>query len=128
MAPLLVALLAAAPVELSIGITPFQLIQMPEQMAGYAEDRLAIQLGQRGFKVTTPADMRALLGLERQKQLLGCAESDCIAEIAGALGVAALLVGDLGMVGGARHHHAAGRVLEERRGARDLRRDQRERE
>lgn len=91
MASFLVALLAAAPVELSIGITPFQLIQMPEQMAGYAEDRLAIQLGQRGFKVTTPADMRALLGLERQKQLLGC--ESCSSDLASALGVTLLLVG-----------------------------------
>ncbi len=49
----------------------------------------------RGQKVqvTTPRDIAQILGLERQKQLLGCSNEDgsCSAELAGALGVDGLL-------------------------------------
>jgi len=47
-------------------------------------------------RVTTPRDIGQLLGLERQKQLLGCADEDsssCNAELAGALGVEGILTG-----------------------------------
>src|SRR4029077_17741704 len=44
-------------------------------------------------KVVTQRDVTQLLGLERQRALLGCADSGqaCIVELAGALGVDALL-------------------------------------
>lgn len=91
---ILASLLAASPEPLSIGITPLQLIQMPAELAGFSEDRLAIVMNQRGYKVTTPADIQALLGLERQRQLLGCSEdSSCMTEIASALGVPLIVVG-----------------------------------
>jgi len=49
----------------------------------------------RELTVTTERDVQQLLGLERQKQLLGCAEDamSCAAELAGALGVDGLLSG-----------------------------------
>ena len=40
-----------------------------------------------------------MLGLERQKQLLGCSEDSCLAEMAGGLGVDYVLVGSLGKIG-----------------------------
>ena len=43
-----------------------------------------------------------MLGLERQRQLLGCSESGCSAEILGALGSDALVMGSVAKVG-ARH-------------------------
>jgi hypothetical protein len=45
--------------------------------------------------------MAAILGLERQKQLLGCtdASSSCMAELASALGVDAILAGELAKLG-----------------------------
>lgn len=92
---LLIATVAAAsPDPVGIAITPLQATQMPPEMAGYAEDRLANRLGERGFKVTTSADIQALLGLERQRQLLGCTdESMCSTEIGAALGVPLMVVG-----------------------------------
>ncbi|MDP1917922.1 MAG: hypothetical protein Q8L14_16880 [Myxococcales bacterium] len=91
---LLIATVAAAsPDAIGIAITPLQVVQMPTEMAGYAEDRLANRLGERGFKVTTSADIQALLGLERQRQLLGCTEEACSTEIGAALGVPLLVVG-----------------------------------
>ncbi|MBL8940301.1 MAG: hypothetical protein JNM69_37490 [Archangium sp.] len=50
-----------------------------------------------GVKVTTKNDMAQVLGVERQKQLMGCAtdSGSCLAELAGALGVAQLLSGSV---------------------------------
>lgn len=50
-------------------------------------------------KVIAGADLRALLGLERQQQLMGCTESSCMAQIGGALGVEFVLVPDVGVFG-----------------------------
>lgn len=51
-------------------------------------------LTSRGVKVTTRNDMSQVLGVARQKQLLGCSsDTSCLVELAGALGVAALLGG-----------------------------------
>ena len=46
-------------------------------------------------------DMVALLGVERQKQLLGCSDaaSSCMAELAGALGADGLVTGQLARIG-----------------------------
>jgi hypothetical protein len=91
---LIASVAAASPDPVGIAITPLQVIQMPPEMAGYAEDRLANRLAERGFKVTTSADLQALLGMERQRQLLGCSdESMCSTEIGAALGVPLMVVG-----------------------------------
>ncbi len=54
-------------------------------------------LTSNGVKVTTKNDMAQVLGVERQKQLMGCTSdsSSCLAELAGALGVAQLLSGSV---------------------------------
>jgi len=68
--------------------------------ARLVEEMIVASLDSTGrFKVTSPNDLVAVLGFERQKQSLGCEESAaCLAEIAGALGVefvAAARVGKL---------------------------------
>jgi TolB-like protein len=46
------------------------------------------------------SDIQAMLGFEREKQMLGCSEdAGCLAEIGGALGVDFLLVGTVGRIG-----------------------------
>ena len=45
--------------------------------------------------MTTAGDLKQLIGLERQKQLLGCAERGCVAELAAALGVDGVLTGNV---------------------------------
>jgi hypothetical protein len=60
------------------------------------ERRFSSQLTRgREVEVTTQRDIGQLLGLERQRVLLGCSEdaTDCAAELAGALGVDGLLSG-----------------------------------
>lgn len=60
-------------------------------------DYFAEQLSRHGLAVTTPSAMQAVLGLERQKQLLGCNTegSECLAEIVNALGVDGLVTGSV---------------------------------
>lgn len=49
--------------------------------------------------VIAGADLRTLIGYERQRQLLGCSESSCLAELAGALGAAYLVSSEVSRVG-----------------------------
>ena len=51
------------------------------------------------LSVISRSDVAAMLGFERQKQLLGCDDDSCAAEIAGALGVDRLVTGAVGKVG-----------------------------
>src|SRR5205814_752872 len=71
----------------------------PKLVEFYAE-HLEQRLGYAGVKVISPKEVGALIGLERQRELLGCNEgTSCIAEIAGALGVDGVLMGSLAKVG-----------------------------
>ena len=45
------------------------------------------------------SDMREMLDLEQQKTALGCGDSNCLAELGGALGVPYLLTSSVGQVG-----------------------------
>lgn len=51
------------------------------------------------FQVMGESEMSSLVGFEQKKQLLGCSESNCLAEIGGALGCDYLLLGAIGKVG-----------------------------
>jgi hypothetical protein len=81
-------------------VTPLQLTQVPAELGDYATDRLASALGASGLRVTTPSDLQVLLGIERQRQLLGCSEdSSCMVELAAALGVEFVVTGRLTRLG-----------------------------
>jgi len=96
----LALLLLAAEPSKSIAVTQLQLVQTTPELGGYVEDRLATQLRARGFQVVTPGDMAAILGMERQKQLLGCSDdTSCYAELTDALGVSNVLLGRLTRLG-----------------------------
>ena len=84
---------AATPPKLAL--VGFTALDVSEARARYYTDQLGIELTRRGFAVTTPADLAAVLGVERQKQLLGCEESSCIAELFGGLGADGLVVGQV---------------------------------
>ncbi len=55
--------------------------------------------GRRDLQVTNGADLSAALGFDRQKRMLGCSDTSCLAEIAGALGVDFLLYSEVSKVG-----------------------------
>jgi MYXO-CTERM domain-containing protein len=67
-------------------------------VSGFVQAQL---VGLDAYDVTSSDDIRAMLGAERQKQLLGCSESSttCLTEIAGALDSDRALTGDLSHVG-----------------------------
>jgi hypothetical protein len=63
-------------------------------------EALAGELRKRpGLNVMSQADVSALLGLERTKEMLGCGDATCIAEVGGALGVDRVVHGSIGRVG-----------------------------
>lgn len=90
---LLALLLAAAPV--SVAVPGVKCVGMQQALCDSFLDRFLAQLSGHGdLEVMNQTDIAALIGLERQKQLLGCSDSasaECIAELAGALGADGLL-------------------------------------
>lgn len=79
----------------------FSTLNVSKEVAQFCNEHLAQQLASHGVQVTTARQISALLGLERQRQLLGCDESanSCMTELAAALGVDGMLLGDLGRLG-----------------------------
>lgn len=59
---------------------------------------VAVQRHSRG-DVTSADDVRTMIGFERQKELLGCSDTSCLAEIGGALGVDELVTTEVGLLG-----------------------------
>lgn len=95
MTSLLVALaLTQAPKLASPGWTA---VEVNPEKAQFFSLHLAAALRDRGLTVITAQDISALLGVERQKQLLGCGDeaSSCMAEIASALGAPYVMSGSL---------------------------------
>ncbi|MBK7862851.1 MAG: hypothetical protein IPJ65_30435 [Archangiaceae bacterium] len=90
-----------APGPVRLGTPGLSYVDVLESKGGLFLDRLAKQLELHGVKVTGKQEIAAVLGLERQKQLMGCDEdqASCLAELAGALGVDGLLTGSLGKAG-----------------------------
>ena len=67
-------------------------------------DSVAAEVGRRGyFSVMSANDVQQLIGLERQKQLMGCGEdsSSCLSELAGAIGVGYVMSGTVSRLGDA---------------------------
>jgi len=96
-----VAFLSTSAAPHKLAALGFSRANVDEGVSTVAEDHFARQLGLQGFAVTTGKDLAALIGIERQKQLLGCADSDssCLAELSAALGVDAVVSGSLGRFG-----------------------------
>ena len=90
---------APAPVKLaSPGLT---LVDVDPAKGGFFSERLATAMVSDGLRVLTTREIGALLGLERQKALIGCSDADssCLAELGAALGVDGVLLGDLAHIG-----------------------------
>jgi len=63
-------------------------------------DLLANEIRQLGnFRVIGKEDIRAALDIESQKNLVGCSDASCVAEIGGALGVRWVVVGNVSQFG-----------------------------
>lgn len=101
-AVLAIAFAAAPTADLQLASAGFQAVGTDEKKTTFFGDYFAQRLGEAGkFPVTTPTQMASILGLERQRQLLGCSDesASCLAELAGALGSDAVMTGTLALVG-----------------------------
>lgn len=74
---------------------------VPQDVASALSEAVVKEVeGRRLFDVRSSKEVQTLLGLERQKQMLGCAdETACLAEVAGALGARFVLSGSLAKLG-----------------------------
>lgn len=90
-----------APGQLKLAAPGLTALGFDAARGAFFSEHLAQQVKLAGAQVVTNREIATLLGMERQRQLLGCAEtgSSCVAEIAAALGADGLLLGDLGTVG-----------------------------
>lgn len=95
------ALAAPSTAGKSMAVIDVQPLQVDAKVAAIVTDAIVAQAAKvPGLKVVSKADVRALLSLEKQQQLLGCDNDKCQADVAGALGVDWLLSGSLGKLGG----------------------------
>jgi TolB-like protein len=102
--------LSTAGGDVKLAAHPLTVTGMDPTMAQGLTDHLAQSF--RRVRVITPHDIAAVLGLERQKELLGCAENaaNCMAELGNALGVSGVIVGEVLKVG--QHVQVNLRVLD----------------
>lgn len=96
-----VGLAAGGPAPIKLASPGFTLVDVDPAKGTFLSERLAAAMGSAQLQVVTTREIGALLGLERQKQLLGCADasSSCLAELGAALGVDGVLLGDLAHLG-----------------------------
>src|SRR3954466_9773396 len=99
---LLALLLLAAPPKIAVldartgpGVDPALGAYLAQVLAKEVEERT-------GASPLVSADVTAMLGFERNKRMLGCTEEDseCVAEIVGALGVQEVLASSVAISGG----------------------------
>lgn len=93
--------LAQAPTPLKLGSLGLSYVDLSENKGDFFLAELDQALLRRGFQVVSKRDVMTMIGFERQKQMLGCADesNSCLAEISSALGVDQVLTGQLAKVG-----------------------------
>ncbi len=70
-----------------------------QEVGNVVTEQLAAAIQGRGYAVMSPEDLSARLGFERQRQILGCTDNSCLAELGNALGVDRLVSGTIASVG-----------------------------
>jgi MYXO-CTERM domain-containing protein len=68
-------------------------------LASVVTNQLTSGIAARGYVVMSPDEIQTILGVARQKQLMGCAESACFMEVGSALGSKFIVTGSLAKVG-----------------------------
>lgn len=94
--------LGADPVKPGVAVVGINAVQEVDRArAELLSEAMVTEAARSGaFSISSMSEIRAALGAERQRQLLGCNEtSSCISELGGALGARYLLTGTLGTLG-----------------------------
>jgi TolB-like protein len=103
----LVALAPAGPASAAssearpkLAVLDFQANGASTSLASAAGGVVANEIDRLGvFKVISADSLRAIIAVERQRQILGCTETTCLSEIGGALGVDYLVSGRVSAIG-----------------------------
>lgn len=86
-----------------IAVRPMEASPDDARLGRVLDDALVAEMRKlKGASVIGLDEVKAMLDLEAQKQLTGCTEASCIAEIASALGADVLIIGQIAMVNGER--------------------------
>jgi hypothetical protein len=91
------AALSAAPVRLAA--PGFQTVSLRNELSLFLANDFANRMREQGIEVETEKDIALMIGIERQKELAGCSEGNCLAELADALGVDGVITGSVGKFG-----------------------------
>jgi hypothetical protein len=98
---LMPALCWAEPLKLAVpGLST---VDIDSQRTSFIAEHLAQELSDQGAQVVSAQDLTVMLGLERQRQLMGCTGGKCVTELTGTLGVDALVTGNVARVSGERY-------------------------
>lgn len=93
---------AAAERQIQLALPPPSGVDVPEPKLAFWGEHLGQQMSFAGVRVVTPREITAVVGIERQRELLGCgdgASSSCVTELANALGADGLVLADIGRFG-----------------------------
>jgi TolB-like protein len=95
------AALGAGPQRVKIAVMDVKNVQgVAEGTSTILSDIIVSEVAKARFEVISKSDITAMVGFEKEKQMLGCSEdSKCLAEIGGALGVDYMLSGQVGQIG-----------------------------
>ncbi len=86
---------AFAEAQLHLVIPGFSAVGLPESKAAFFSEHLGSALTRAGVRVTTAKAVSEVLGIERQKQLLGCTDTGCTIELTNALGADGIISGEV---------------------------------
>jgi hypothetical protein len=91
---------AAAADKSAVAVLDIQGTGVDDKLLPTLTEVLTVEVDNLGaYKVVGGRDVQAMLGFEKQKDMLGCTDAACLAEIGGALGVDRIVVSHIGMVG-----------------------------
>jgi hypothetical protein len=88
------------PQEVSLAVYELQVGDMDPLIGRIVTDAVVAELRKlEGVTVTSMDEVNAMLDHEAQKQIMGCEDESCLAEIAAALGVDEIVIGSIARVG-----------------------------
>ena len=91
---------ATVPAALRFAVHDIEPNNVEPVLARVTTDALVAELRKlTGVQVVAMDEIRAMLNQEAQKQLAGCSDDSCLAEVAEALGVDGIIIGTLAQVG-----------------------------
>lgn len=84
-----------------VAVLDAKLTKMDGSLGGILTEVISAEVNSYGtHEVVAGRDIEAMLGFEKQKELLGCNDVSCMAELGGALGVDFLLASEFAALGG----------------------------